>query len=539
MAAGPGDCRARITTNRAGALPGKQKRRKADMEDKAEIRRLSEARAAEMESDCDDSEKQAGDNTKSAFVMRCCNRGETGDAELFNHLHGDRFCFDHADNKWYEFKEHHYSECRKNEPFAALEKVVDAYGEAAQRENWLLFKANKKGDMNAEAKHSANRDALLKKVSKLQSLQKKKNALELAAVGRGASGDEWDRDPWVIGCQNGVLDLKTGQLRDGKPEDFIKTVCPAEWEGLDAKAPSWEKFIRDTFDHDSDLVRYVQKLMGYALIGKPILHIIVVLWGIGRNGKGTLLETLKHVLGELAYKSEAELLLEQKYARGAGAPNSSVIALRGRRIVFVSETGEGSKFNAAKVKELVGGDTLNARAPYGRRQVEFTPSHTLFLITNDKPYAPPGDYAFWSRMHLVPFNLSFVERPTKPHERIADLELPERLKAEAPGILAWLVRGCLNWQKEGLNPPETVKAATESYREENDIIGEFLNEMCVKGEGFEVKAGELYSEYVKWCEDSGHRYKNKTTFGKDITKRFDKYKAGDGRFRYIGIGLLG
>ncbi len=204
--------------------------------------------------------------------------------------------------------------------------------------------------------------------------------------------------------------------------------------------------------------------------------------------------------------------------------------------MWASETSEGRRLNTSKLKELVGGDTLNARGTYAKRHVEFEPSHTLFLLTNSKPHAPANDYALWQRIHLVPFTLSFVDQPKKQNERKADKNLLEKLKNEASGILPWLVRGSLLYQKEGLNPPELVQAATEEYRKDEDMIGHFLDDYCITSPHAQVRASEIYSAYKSWCDEVGHKAMSGTRFGKDMKDRFDCDDSGRHRY-YLGIGL--
>jgi putative DNA primase/helicase len=277
-------------------------------------------------------------------------------------------------------------------------------------------------------------------------------------------------------------------------------------------------------------------LLGYGITGLAILHVFIILWGMGRNGKGTLLETLKAVLGEFALKTESELLLEQKQARQAGAPNSSVLSLRGRRIVWASETSDGRRLNTGKLKELVGGDTLNARPLFGKHHIQFAPSHLLLLLTNSKPVAPAGDYALWQRVHLIPFDRAFIDNPKALNESKADPYLLDKLKAEASGILAWLVRGCLTWQKEGLNPPDIVRAATEDYKNDEDTLGHFIDERCILGEACHVRAGELFQAWKAWAEINGSTYLSGKTFGTEIRRRFSRDEDNAGKY-YIGIGL--
>jgi putative DNA primase/helicase len=242
-------------------------------------------------------------------------------------------------------------------------------------------------------------------------------------------------------------------------------------------------------------------------------------------------------LGAYAYKAEAELLLEQKFTKTPNAHNSAILALQGKRIVWTSEVDEGRRFNAAKVKELVGGDTLSGRAAYGRDHKEFRPSHLLLLLTNAKPAANAADYALWQRIHLINFGLSFVQSPSEPHERQADPTLSAKLKVEGPGILAWMVRGCLRYQQEGLKAPDQVYADVARYRAEEDILGNFIAERCAESETGTTAKGALYRAYKEWCDDNGHSAFSSKRFCSQMDARYDSYC--DGRHQlYRGIRIL-
>ncbi|HQN18497.1 MAG TPA: phage/plasmid primase, P4 family, partial [Syntrophobacteraceae bacterium] len=389
-------------------------------------------------------------------LWRAVNSGEDGDAFLFTQVHRDKLVFDHAAGTWYEWQGHYWAEDNVVEHMAAVDAVIDAYGEAAQREAWKRLAASKRNDRKAEEAAEQRENAYLRRVGELQRLHRKRNVLTLAAAGRrslGITGDEWDQNPWLMACPNGTVDLQTGKIRPGRQDDFLKTVCPTAWRDLDAKAPAWIAFLTEIMDGDQELVGYLQRLLGYAITGLSTEHVFPILWGAGRNGKGTLLQALADVLGPLAGPCKSEMLLEQGRTRSSAAPDSDLMALRGKRVVWASETDEGRKLNAGRVKWLVGGDTLVGRAPFAKREITFKPTHTLLLLTNHKPKADPTDYALWQRVHLIPFALSFVDEPHQANERKRDPYLIERLRAESSGILAWLVRGCLAWQREGLRPP--------------------------------------------------------------------------------------
>ncbi len=264
-----------------------------------------------------------------------------------------------------------------------------------------------------------------------------------------------------------------------------------------------------------------------------------VLYGpTGWNGRSLIIETISNVMGSLAGSIPSEMLLSQKYAKSSSAPSPDIISLKGVRMAFASEIDEGQKFSAAKIKWLTGKDELNGRSPHDKYPTRFYPTHKLFLMTNTQPEAPANDKAFWERMHLIPFGISFVNRdPQEPNERRAILDLDRQVLAEASGILAWLVRGCLLYQQQGLNPPLEITQATEEYRKAEDVLADFIEECCLREDGAKGKANELYKRYVTWYhENIGEKERTGTWFGKQLRQKFSKTKV-NGCVVYHGIGL--
>lgn len=478
----------------------------------------------------------------SEEIIEQLNRNADGDTSIYIELHRNRLAYDCAAGRWYKWAGHFWVADLTGESLQAVNAVVDVYTQEAKRQAWLRTKAAKELHQDAEKSHGDNEAKIIKRIKLLQTLQRKQEIVTLSRSGAGTLaiiGDEWDTHPWLFAAANGILDLKTGNFRPGEPCDYIKTAAPTEWLGIDEPCPTWENFISEIFGNDVLLIEFVQRLLGYGITGLAIHHLFIILFGAGRNGKGTLLETLRAVLGDYAYKTESELLLEQKNARMAGSPNSGVLSLRGRRIVWASETSDGRRLNAGRLKELVGGDTLNARPIFGKHHIQFSPSHLLLLLTNNKPSAPASDYALWQRVNLIPFEKAFVTEPTATNEYKADPYLGDKLKAEASGILAWLVKGCLAWQRDGLNPPEIVKAATNEYRSDEDTIGHFIEERCNLKADDQIRGSELYMAWKAWAEASGVTYISVKKFGTEIKKRgFDFYKDKRG-VHYIGITLTG
>jgi putative DNA primase/helicase len=471
-------------------------------------------------------------------LFQAAQSEQDGDAAIFIKLHRDRFRYDHSSGQWHEWAGHYWKEDLVNEALAAVNDVTELYVRESNRRWGASMAATKASKTEEAAKLEHECKVFRKKVSCLQRAAWKTGVLQLAASGKdslGLTGEEWDSDPWVLPCKNGVVNLRDGSLRPGSPAEYFKTVCPTDWKGLDEPAPAWKAF-QAAITNDEDIPGFKQRLFGSALPAAVIEQIFPVFWGAGRNGKGTELEIVKFVLGPLAGPTPAEMLLKQRNPRNPDAPTTSTMALRGKRIVWASETERGRHFDTAGVKLLVGGDTLVGRNPFDKRQVEFSPTHSLFLLTNEKPRADASDMAFWHRVLLIPFPHCFVDDPQRPQDRKRDPHLLEKLKAEASGTLAWLVRGCLEWQKRGLDPPETVQMETHQYRHDEDRLGRFLDERCIVEAGKEVEAAKLFKAYQEWAAEEGEKPVGGRTFGEEMKRRFDSYKAGS--IRYAGIGLF-
>jgi len=261
-----------------------------------------------------------------AELLNFAKTGQVGDAGLFIRLLKGQFCFDHAGGRWYQWGGHYWIEDDLNNVLIALDQVSDAYEEQARKCAWKRARATREDNETQAKQAQAEEDIFLKKILKLQKIDWRRDVLHLAAAGEGSlgiSGKEWDKNLFLIACPNGVLELDTGDFREGRPEDFIKTICPTEWRGSIEPAPQWEIFLKETFDNDQELIAYLQRLMGYALSGQRVERILSISWGAGWNGKGTLFETFEHTLGELAGPVPAEILLEEgkHHHKSGGAPD--------------------------------------------------------------------------------------------------------------------------------------------------------------------------------------------------------------------------
>jgi len=461
----------------------------------------------------------------SQEILDALKANEDGDAALYILSHKNQFCFDHKIQAWFKWNGNFWQEDVVHDSLVGVEKLVDYYADEAANQAAIRSQAAKSQDESAVKKAETLEKELITRIRMLQTLNRKKNILVLASSGSnslGISGDQWDSNPLVLPCANGVIELPTGSFRPGLPEEYIKTAAPVEWKGIDYPASVWNKTLYEIFEGNLELISYFKRLLGYSISGLSTEPIFVILYGEGRNGKGTITETIKLTLGPLVGPINSEMLLSQKHSRSSSAPSPDILNLQGKRIIWASESDEGRRLDISKMKWLTGNDTLIGRPVFGKREIEFDPTHTLFLMTNHKPHISADEYAAWQRVQLIPFHLSFVDYPVKKNERKRDKNLKQKLLEEAPGILAWLVKGFLEWQKMGLNPPDSVRQATEQYQEDEDLIGLFIKECCVLAPTAKIQSTPLYEAYKKWCDRNGIETISFTLFGTKMSKRFEK-----------------
>lgn len=474
----------------------------------------------------------------SERILDCLAKNEDGDGYLLRQVAKDLFCFDHRTEQWFKFCNHYWAVDEKAEIFDQVEVLTNLYVEEAQRQFWEAMEARKRGDKDKVQYHEALAAELGKRITRLQAKHRKENIIILSRNGAnslGIAGTEWNSDPYALPCNNGVINLRTGKIRQGVPGDFFKIISPTEYLGEQHSSPAWEKFVLQLFDGDQEMADFTQTLLGGSLIGHTIEHFLAIFVGKGRNGKDTMLESIRAVLGDgIASPIQSETLMSQSNAKDGSSHKADVVALKGKRIVWASETSEERKLNAEKIKLLTGGGSLSGREPYARRPITFTPTHNVFLLTNFKPKANPDDYALWQRIHVIVFPLSFVDEPAGEQERKRDPHVLEKLSAESSGILSWLIRGCLQYQTQGkLIPPVKVRTAVEAYRQENDNLNLWIGENCTSNG--QERAGVLFENYRTWCQKNGNECLNRTQFGKRMKERFDSYPGK--WITYIGISL--
>ena len=316
-----------------------------------------------------------------------------------------------------------------------------------------------------------------------------------------------------------------------------------EFLGIDYPAPIWDKSLLEIQNGKEDMVAYLNRLFGYCATGIVNQKVFPVLYGrTGWNGRSLIIETINYVMGAMAGSIASEMLLSQKFAKSSSGPSPDIMSLKGIRLSFASEIDENQRFSAAKIKKLTGKNELVGRHPNDKYEVRFPPTQKIMIETNIQPSAPANDKSFWERMHLIPFEISFVNRdPLEAHERRAILDLDEQILKEASGILAWLVRGCLLWQQHGLNPPLAVTEAAAKYQRNEDLLGDFIDACCVRNPGARVQSKMIYQRYVEWYKENIDSRDGKeptsTTFGKQLGQIFEKHRS-NGCVFYDGIDIL-
>jgi putative DNA primase/helicase len=437
---------------------------------------------------------------------------DAGNSEYFANLYSERLRYDHRRKRWLE-----WDGCRWHED---TDGRVVRLALAAARNRY-------KGAIETQDLEER------KKISAWAIGSEAKARLESTiAIGKNLhpiadSGEDWDVDPWLFCVKNGIINLRTGELREGQQSDKITYQAPVIYDPK-AKAPRWVSFLSEIFSDDGELIAWLQKFLGYSLTGDTREQIVTIGYGRGANGKTKLLAALRHVLGD--YACDAGFSTFELHDRAA-IPND-LAALVGRRLVTASETNEGARLNEARIKALSGGDSISARFLHAEF-FTFQPVCKIFLAVNHRPRVYDDSYGFWRRVRLLPFNREFKGAGD-------DKLLLEKLVAESSGILNWLIEGCQKWQAEGLElVPEVISQATTEYQTDSDPLSQFILDQCGVQPQARVRASDFYKEYLDWCVDQGLREKEKVTctaFGRRMGQKFKKLHDRDGTF-YAGVGL--
>jgi len=473
-----------------------------------------------------------GGDITTKVVAACLHQNERGDGVLFSRLQRGKFLYVKRTGQWMTWNGVHWQIDTRNLAMAAVEEVAARYDLERQNYDKMIAelpddekdKCNgKKTCQCKECSFSRIRNTFARRVERLRSVKGVDNCLKFAhqigVESLAIVGDEIDQKPWLLPCKNGVVDLRTGLLQPGRPDDHLVTAIPVEFPdcghylatGEGSPCPTWERVMLEIHREDAELAAFVQRWIGYNITGLIREHYIGVFVGAGRNGKGTLFETVKAVMGPLAWSIQPDMILEQKNPRSSAGPSADLMSLYGKRLVIASETDEGKRISGARVKWLTGGDSISARSPHDKFEINFRPSHKLNLYTNHVPKGLTKDFALLQRLLFIEYPLRYVDDPAEEAKRDPanagiyrkkDPELMDKLRKEYPGILAWLVRGCLLWQAHGMNPPPSIRANVDKLKHDEDIFGQWFTDCCEESDpGWYTHTKELYGVFEKWFHE--------------------------------------
>lgn len=387
----------------------------------------------------------------------------------------------------------------------------DPQGMKAQRRGKRLWKALMKyaPDSGLQGENLAK---YTKSVAALGDYNKRNKMIRDACANNCLDAGDLDRDPLLFNLENGVLDLRGGlKFVDHRPDFLMSKLAPVSYDP-EARCPRWEKFLDDVMIGDADKIRYLQKILGLSLTGETSAETMFILYGEStRNGKSTLVETVARLLGDYAVNMNPTTLAA--YDRDGRAPSEDIARLAGARLVTCSEPPKGMLFDSARVKTMLGRDTITARR-LNENSIQFVPQFKILMNTNHLPIIGDNTIFTSGRVNVVSFDRHFEEWEQDPHlkDRLAD-------PGELSGILNWLLDGLRLYRREGLKAPEVVRRATEQYRESSDKVGSFLAECFEEDPAANTQGKLAYKAYQNWCRECGYKIEGKTTFFNDLRGR--------------------
>ena len=437
---------------------------------------------------------------------------DTGNAERFYDTFGESVRYNYTAKSWMYYDGRRWCE----DATGAVKRMTDEIVEE-MRHGLETYLETAPPDMDREESEKSYRrhvKASRSSKGKIAMLKEAEHRVPIMPAGL-------DKHTSLLNVTNGIINLRTGELLPHDRKYLLSKICYTEYtDKIDY--PLWEKFLSEIFDGDHDLIRYVQKAIGYSLTGSVQEQCAFFLYGTGRNGKSTFLDVIGEIMGDYAVNIQPETIMVKQ---ANGGPTSDIARLKGARFVTTSETAEGARINEGLLKQITGDGKVTASKKY-ENEFEFAPELKLWMGTNHKPIIRGTDLGIWRRLRLIPFTVQIPENKV-------DKRLKHKLRQEMPGILKWAVDGCLLWQREGLKAPAAVEAASKEYKGEMDVLAAFLDE-CTE-QGGEVNSGDLFRAYAAWAKDSTEYEMRAPTFGREMAKRFEKRRS-NGTI-YVGVSL--
>ncbi|WP_394730007.1 phage/plasmid primase, P4 family [Altererythrobacter sp. GH1-8] len=446
--------------------------------------------------------------------------GDVRNAKAFARMFRGKMLYVHKGGCWLIWRDERWRRCEKGEELEAAKEVAQ---ELVKRAADLL------GDDQDKAKR------LIREATQASMRPRLEAMLKLAASepGMGATPEQLDAHPDMLGVKNGAVNLRMGWLQTNEPRMLITRQCAASFEKT-ADCPRWRQFLDEVFVNedgtpDANTIEAVQILLGLTLTGEVSEEIIVFCVGFGANGKSIFGNAISAILGEYAKTAPTSLLAARRTDDHAARPDMAM--LPGTRLVSVNELPGGMFLDEVVAKQLAGREPIAARHLYGE-YFTFDPAFTPWVRTNHKPIIKGDDDGIWRRIVILPFRRKFERHQQDPF-------LETKLMAEREGILAWMVEGAVKYYRDGLRLSPAMKHETAQYRKESDLLGEFLEERTEKDPAERVEQSTLFRGWRFWCEENGVQPGSKKTFTQRLAERgFPSTKSNGKRF-YFGLKRVG
>lgn len=368
-------------------------------------------------------------------------------------------------------------------------------------------------------------EAYLKWSKNSESARKIRDCISLTSKSFGLPNERFDKDPFRFNMKNGTLDLQTGKFSRHNRFDYMTKLSPVEYHEM-ADCPRWMQFLDEVFQGNKEVINFIQKAVGYSLSASTNEQAFFLMYGTGANGKSVFIDTINYIMGDYSKRAEFSTFISR---RTSGSPRNDIAMLNGARMVSASEGSTTAVFDEALIKQLTGDETITARFLY-QENFEFTPTFKIWLATNHLPIIKDDSFGIWRRLKCIPFTVKFEKNQQDPY-------LLKKLKAEAPGIVLWALAGFMKWKKEGLGECSAIDDATERYKEDMDIFGNFEESVVEKVLGARLGSKELYEAYSSWMKDNGHNPLSQNRFGIKLRERgYEKIKSG-GVMYWLGVTL--
>ena len=384
-----------------------------------------------------------------------------------------------------------------------IKKLADEVCKDLKRDAWNIQDEDLQEQALKFAKRTASssaKEAMIKECQHLKDIP--------------AAPDDFDAYTDYLNCQNGIVNLRNGELIPHDANFMMSKICNAEYDTKRRKPKLWLKFLDDIFNKDAELIEYIQKCIGYSLSGSNREQCAYFLYGMGNNGKSTFLDTIADLLGGYASNAQPDtLMIQSRLGSSGGGANSDIARLKSARFVTCEEPTEGVRLNEGLLKQLTGGSKVTCRFLYGD-EFEYTPEFKIWIATNHKPVVRGTDFGIWRRIKLIPFEVNI------PKEKV-DKNLKYKLRQEFPQILAWAVEGCMKWQREGLGEPEKVLSATKEYKHEMDLIASFVEQCIIIDYTADdcIPANELFNLYSRWAKANKEYEMSSKKFFMEVSKK--------------------